>query len=74
MGQVAEETVYVGQFTDERADAIAGRLEAAGISWWYKQAGGIARTLFAGEWGTRLFVDAEHEQQARRIIEQTPGG
>ena len=39
---------------------------SAEIAWSYKQASFITRALFAGEWGTRLFVDAERLDEARR--------
>ena len=51
-------SVYLGQFTDETANAIAGELEEAGIAWSYKQPGFFTRIFFMGEWGTRMFVDA----------------
>jgi hypothetical protein len=60
-------TVYLGQFTWEHANAIAGRLEEAGIGWWYKQSGQIVRFFFAGDWGVRLFVEKERLEQARAI-------
>lgn len=63
-------TTYLGQFTDEVADAIAGELQRAGIAWHYKQAGRYTRMFFAGEWGTRLFVDAERLDEARTIAQR----
>ena len=60
-------TVYLGQFSWEHANEIAGRLEAAGIVWWHKQAGAVTSVLFAGEWGVRLFVDKERLEDARSI-------
>jgi hypothetical protein len=60
-------SAYLGQFTDEVANAIAGRLEDAGIEWSYKQAGFFTRIFFIGEWGTRMFVDVERLDEARRI-------
>jgi hypothetical protein len=60
-------SVYLGQFTDEVANAIAGRLEAADIAWSYKQAGFFTRIFFIGEWGTRMFVDADRLDEAREI-------
>lgn len=60
-------TVLLGQFTWEHADAIAGRLEKAGITWWHKQSGGIAQFLFRGDWGVRLFVDADRVEEAQAI-------
>jgi hypothetical protein len=64
-------TVYLGQFAWERANAIAGKLEEAGITWWHKQAGGIVQTLFKGEWGVRLFVDESRLDEARQIAAET---
>jgi len=63
-------SAYLGQYTDEVANAIAGELEAAKISWSYKQAGGITKVFFAGEWGTRLFVEKERLDEARAIAER----
>jgi hypothetical protein len=63
-------SAYLGQFTDEVANMIAGELEGAKIAWSYKQAGWITRIFFLGEWGTRLFVDAERLDEAKRIAER----
>ncbi len=63
-------SVYLGQYTDEVANAIAGELEAAQIPWSYKQAAGITKIFFAGEWGTRLFVEKERLAEARIIVER----
>ncbi len=60
-------TAYLGQFTDEVANEIAGELERASIWWHYKQAGGLTQIFFAGEWGTRLYVDEEKLEEARAI-------
>ncbi len=57
-------TVQLGQFTDEHAEEIAGKLEGAGIVWWYKQPGYFARLW---EKGTRLFVDDSKIEEARAI-------
>lgn len=67
-------TVYLGQYTDEHANEIAGELEKAGIAWTYKQASVITKALFIGEWGTRLFVQKERLQEAREIAERVIGG
>jgi hypothetical protein len=64
---VGVSTIYLGQFSWEHANEIAGRLEGAGIVWWHKQAGAITSVLFAGEWGVRLFVDKERLEEARAI-------
>lgn len=63
-------SAYLGQFTDETANEIAGLLEEAGIPWSYKQAGWLTQILFVGEWGTRLFVDASRLDEARAIVER----
>lgn len=49
-------TTYLGQFTDENAERIAEALEHAGVSWHAKTSGRLVRSIFAGDWGTRLFV------------------
>jgi hypothetical protein len=63
-------SAYLGQYTDVVANAIAGRLEQAAISWSYKQAGFLTQIFFIGEWGTRLFVDAERLDEARVIARE----
>ena len=63
-------SVYLGQFTDEVANTVAAELEAAQIGWSYKQASFLTRIFFLGEWGTRLFVDEERLDDARRIAER----
>ena len=63
-------SVYLGQYTDENANEIAGALESAKISWSYKQAGFLSRMLFLGDWGTRLFVDADRLDEAKAIAER----
>ena len=63
-------SAYLGQFTDEIANMIAGELEGAEIAWSYKQAGRFTRIFFMGEWGTRLFVDADRLDDAKRIAER----
>jgi hypothetical protein len=63
-------SVYLGQFTDDTANMIAEQLEAASIAWSYKQAGRFTRIFFMGEWGTRLFVDKERLEDAKRIAAQ----
>ncbi len=57
-------TVYLGQYTREHANAIAGELEDRHITWWYKEPG-----LFSQIWeyGVRLFVDRDHLQEAKEI-------
>lgn len=64
-GQV--ETVYLGQFERDNAEAIAAALEEAGIVWWHKSHGRLAGMLFAGDWGVRMFVERSREPEARDI-------
>lgn len=61
-------TVYLGQFTHEHAEAIAGALEEAGIGWTYKQFGRLTKLFFAGDWGVRMFVDSTRIDEARSIV------
>ncbi len=68
-----ERTSYLGQFTDEVANEIAGELVQAGIGWHYKQSGAFAQVLFAGEWGTRLFVEHSRLAEARQIAATVTG-
>jgi hypothetical protein len=63
-------TTYLGQYTDEHANEIAGLLEDAGIAWYYKQAWGPFRVLFLGDWGTRLFVDEARLDEARELAKR----
>lgn len=64
-------TVHLGQFTREHANAIAGRLEEAGITWWYKEPGYFSQIW---EWGVRLFVDRERLDEARAIADRVLAG
>lgn len=66
-------TVYLGQFTEDHAEAIAKALEDAGIVWWQKGAGRVAKILFAGDWGVRLFVDEKRLEEARAIAKEHGG-
>lgn len=61
------ETVYLGQFEHDNAEAIAAALEEAGIVWWHKAHGRLAGMLFAGDWGVRMFVERDRETEARDI-------
>jgi hypothetical protein len=63
-------TVLLGQFTDEHADALAARLDAAGIVWWHKGSGSLVRWLDASTWGVRLFVAADRLEDARSIAQE----
>ena len=60
-------TVHLGQFTWEHANAIAGKLEEAGIVWWYKQPGYFSRIW---EKGIRLFVDEARLDEARALARE----
>lgn len=70
-------TVYLGQFTRETANRIAGELEEAGIVWWYKEPGLISQLW---EYGVRLFVDRKRLVEAKSIVDrlraesESPGG
>ena len=59
-------TTYLGQFDRVTANAIAGRLEEAGIVWWYKEPGFIS---VIWEFGVRLFVDRERLDEATAIAD-----
>jgi hypothetical protein len=63
---MGERTVYLGQFTWEHANKIAGDLEEAGITWWVKNPGTLSYVFFR-EWGPRLFVDRDRLDEARAI-------
>lgn len=67
-------TVELGQYLDEHAEAIAVRLEDADIVHWAKRSGGLTRLLSAGDWGTRLFVDADRLDDARRLAAEVVDG
>jgi hypothetical protein len=60
-------TTYLGQFDRASANWIAGRLEDAGIVWWYKEPGLIS---VVWEIGVRLYVDETKLDQAKAIAEQ----
>ena len=64
-------TVHLGQFTRETANAIAGRLEEAGIAWWYKEPGWLSSLW---ELGVRLFVDRTKLADAQRIANDVMAG
>lgn len=61
--------LYLGQFTDENAQTIVERFEDVGVPWSAKTSGRFVRTIFAGDWGTRLFVADSHADQAWTIAE-----
>ncbi len=63
-------SVYLGQYTDEVANVIAEELEQAQIGWSYKQPGFFTRAFFAGEWGTRMFVEEDKLMDARTIADR----
>jgi hypothetical protein len=60
-------TVHLGAYTHEHAEAIAGKLEEAGIVWWYKAPG-----FFSQIWerSVRLFVDRSRLDEARAIADR----
>ena len=64
-------TVHLGAYTYEHAEAIAGRLERAGIVWWYKTPG-----FFSQIWerSVRLFVDKKRLVEAQEIARQVLAG
>lgn len=64
-------TVHLGQFTHEHAEAIAGKLEEAGIVWWYKAPGFLSQIW---EHGVRLFVDRERLNESKEIAERVLAG
>ena len=63
-------TVYLDQYVDENAEKIGEALDEAGIVWWSKTSGRFVRLFFAGDWGTRIFVERDREEEARRIAEE----
>ncbi len=65
-------TIHLGAFTHEHADAIAGKLEEAGISWWYKQPGFISQIWEMGQ--VHLFVDRERLDEAQALARDLVGG
>lgn len=67
-------TVLLGQFTDEHAAELVDRLEAAGIVYWVKRSGALARVLFAGDWGTRVFVEETRAEDAAVLARQVLEG
>ena len=62
-------TTYLGQFDRVTANAIAARLEDAGILWWYKEPGVVS---VVWEFGVRLFVDRERLDRAKAIVSRSP--
>lgn len=60
---------YLGQFERERADRIAGILQEAGIAWTYKEFGRLAKFVFIGDWGIRLYVDASRQDEIRTLLQ-----
>jgi hypothetical protein len=60
---------YLGQFTDENAELIVAAFEDVGIAWSAKTSGPLVRTIFAGDWGTRLSVRDDRADEAWDIAE-----
>jgi hypothetical protein len=63
-------TVHLGGYTHEHAEAIAARLEEAGIVWWYKTPDFLS---VLWERDVRLFVDRARLDEARAIAEEVLG-
>ena len=61
-------TTYLGGYTWEHANEIAGELEAAGIVWWFKQPGFLSQIWEFG--AVRLFVDKDRLDEARVIADR----
>jgi hypothetical protein len=59
-------TVHLGHYSRETANEIAGKLEEAGIFWWYKEPGWLSQVW---EYGVRLFVDKTRLAEAKSIAE-----
>ena len=62
------DTTYLGSYTWDHANEIAGELEAAEIVWWYKQPGFLSQVWEFG--AVRLFVDRERLEEARAIADR----
>ncbi len=60
-------STYLGQFTDENAELIAAAFEEAGIRWSSKSSGALVRTIFAADWGVRLYAEDERLDEAFAI-------
>ncbi len=60
-------TVHLGGYTHEHAEAIAAKLEEAGIFWWYKAPGFLSQIW---ESSVRLFVDKSRLDEAKAIAER----
>lgn len=68
-----DETIHLGQFTDEHADEIRERLAERGVQTWSKTSGRLTRVAFAGEWGTRLYVRRGDRAVAHEVAESVTG-
>ena len=71
LGPMSEQrvsTTYLGQFTEEHAEAIAGALDEAGIVWWHKASGRLVRFFSTADWGVRLFVDKSRFDEAKDVV------
>lgn len=60
-------STYIGQFTDENADRIAEAFDEAGIGWSSKSSGALVRTIFAADWGVRLYAEDARLDEAFAI-------
>ncbi|HJS27874.1 MAG TPA: hypothetical protein VJ913_12195 [Actinomycetota bacterium] len=71
-------TVHLGGYTHEHAEAIAAKLEEAGIVWWYKAPGYLSQIWEYDN--VRLFVDRDRLEEAKAIADRVlaadaqPGG
>ncbi|MDX1658425.1 MAG: hypothetical protein R3343_06365 [Nitriliruptorales bacterium] len=66
-------TVYLDQYLDENAEKIGKALDEADIVWWSKTSGRFVRAFFAGDWGTRIYVERDRLDEARAIAEDVLG-
>lgn len=66
-------TVLLGQFEDDNAERIVERLHEVEIPYWIKRTGGLARVLFAGDWGIRIFVDESRLEEAQTVARDILG-
>ena len=63
-------TVYLGQFTREHANTIAGELEEHHITWWYKEPGFFSQiwsTASACSWTVSISMKPRRSPRARSL-------
>ena len=63
-------TVYLGAYTHEHAETIAGELERAHIVWWFKAPGFFSQIW---EHSVRMFVDRTRLEEAQAIADRVLG-